>query len=105
MDVDERNGAMRVIPGSHVAGALPHRFFGEQNGYHGVREEFLADREVVRVDVRKGDAVVFHPLLIHGSSPNRSDTIRWTFITRYNSTREIPYLGSDAAPLRIEQRG
>jgi ectoine hydroxylase-related dioxygenase (phytanoyl-CoA dioxygenase family) len=104
VDVDEENGAMRVIPESHKLGKLEHGFYPQYNNYHGVKEGLFDPRAAVYVSLRKGDAVLFHPLLVHGSSPNRNDSIRWTFVSRYNSIRQVPYLALDTAPLRIEQK-
>ena len=32
---------------------------------------------------------MFHPLLVHGSIPNKSNQIRWTSIARYNSFNNL----------------
>ena len=39
-----------------------------------------------KIFIDVGDVLLFHPLLAHASIPNHSNNIRWTAITRYNST-------------------
>lgn len=104
VDVNPQNGAMRYIPESHKNGFLPHRFYPEYKNYHGVKEGFYDEGKAIYGSIKKGTAIIFHPLLIHGSSPNKTDRTRWTFITRYNSVKQIGYLASESAPLRPEQK-
>ena len=57
----EENGALRVIPGSHVQGRIPE-------------EKIVTIREEVpeRIcAVKAGDALLMRPLLLHASSPSR----------------------------------
>jgi hypothetical protein len=57
----EENGALRVIPGSHVQGRIPE-------------EKIVTIREEVpeRIcSVKAGDALLMRPLLLHASSPSR----------------------------------
>jgi ectoine hydroxylase-related dioxygenase (phytanoyl-CoA dioxygenase family) len=101
-DVTVEGGALRILPGSHKKGFVPHRFYPEFNNYHGVAETVPADK-VIHLTASAGDIVVFHPLLFHASSPNQLDQIRWTFITRYNPIAELPYLEDENAPKHIPQ--
>ena len=43
----------------------------------------------VPVFLKTGDVLMFHPLLVHGSIPNKSNQIRWTSIARYNSFNNL----------------
>ena len=68
--VDERNGCLVVIPGTHkTAGLLQHDYpdwlGGVNKMYHGVRG--YDEEKKVPLRMNKGDTVFFHPLLIHGS--------------------------------------
>jgi hypothetical protein len=73
-DVDEHNGALRVIPGSHrrlhpLAHALPEAHSPE------IEQAPVAHRaqpDEVTVAVRAGDAVVGDVRLLHATHPNRS---------------------------------
>ena len=97
-DVRREFGALRVVKGSHKNGEVNHRFIG---GYHGIDVD-VKDEEITYVEVNAGDAVLFDPLLFHGSSANTQDVIRWTLTLRYNSTR-IPYIQNLESPMIIPQ--
>lgn len=57
-DCDERNGALRVVPGSHRLGRLP--------AAEAIREK--DERGEVFVRVPRGGAMLMKPLLLHASS-------------------------------------
>ena len=74
--VDEENGCLVVIPGSHSkVGLLQHDYPDWEGGvnkmYHGVRG--FQNEKLVPLCMNKGDTVFFHPLLIHGSGMYSSD--------------------------------
>jgi ectoine hydroxylase-related dioxygenase (phytanoyl-CoA dioxygenase family) len=77
-DVDDTNGAMQMIPGSHRWGLLP----GASNFFETDRDGQLAalgrDRaETPRSVVMAAGQVSFHhPLTFHGSGPNTSTRMR-----------------------------
>jgi non-haem Fe2+, alpha-ketoglutarate-dependent halogenase len=86
LDSTPENGCMRVIPGSHLQGTLPHQ---EKRG----SDNLLKRGEEIQVEVDEADAVdlvlragdmsLHHHAIIHGSRPNRSDVKRLGFIVRY----------------------
>jgi ectoine hydroxylase-related dioxygenase (phytanoyl-CoA dioxygenase family) len=57
-DADCTNGALRVIPGSHLAGKLTDA----------AMEKLVATGKQVMCTARAGDALVMRPLLLHASS-------------------------------------
>lgn len=88
-DSTAANGCMRVIPGSHRGGDVPHKnsAISEWNLLSNgmeverkVREEDAAD-----VLLRAGEASLHHVNVIHGSNPNLSDSPRVGFAVRYIS--------------------
>lgn len=103
VDTTETSGGLACVPGSHKGGRVKHRFFPEMNNYHGICEDEFDPSEVRNLRIRRGDAVVFHPFLFHGSVPNRSDGIRWTVVARFNELTQIGYLRDEGAPLRAPQ--
>lgn len=103
VDVDETNGGLRWIPGSHKNGYVPHRFFPEFGNAHGVVDEYTEGAEVKALTLNRGDVFLFDPCLMHGSTPNQTPNLRWTCVIRYNSLDEVPYLTEPEAPMRIEQ--
>lgn len=101
-DIDGSAGGLSVVPGSHKQGFVPHKFFGDMN-YHGVADQETAEANSIEVRAKAGDALIFDARLMHGSLPNASDQIRWTFVCRYSPMQEIPYLDDPQAPMRTEQ--
>lgn len=72
-DVNEHNGAMQVIPGSHrFSGALRSPFF--ENPLHGIEEELRKDLQLVTL--KAGEAIIFSQALIHASPANQSAIAR-----------------------------
>lgn len=103
-DVRKENGALLYVPGSHKKGLVPHCFYPKMGNAHGVHPDYLKEVRTAQVEMKKGDALIFHPELFHGSAPNSSTQIRWTFITRYNSVKKIPYLQKPDAKMHIPQK-
>jgi non-heme Fe2+,alpha-ketoglutarate-dependent halogenase len=84
---DVENGCLRVIPGSHHQGRLPH---GETSKSE--KNMLLTGQEVaVEIDedsavdlvLRPGEASLHHVDLLHGSNANRSGRPRIGFAIRY----------------------
>merc|ERR1712096_157379 len=48
--------------------------------------KLFAAETVVPLPVKRGEVILMHKHTIHGSLPNLSDTIRWSFDLRYNPT-------------------
>jgi ectoine hydroxylase-related dioxygenase (phytanoyl-CoA dioxygenase family) len=71
-------GCLRVVPGSHKLGRIP-----ESSGQ--IPSEIL-DRypleESLAVEAEPGDVVFFHYLTLHGSFPNRSQSVRKTVLVQ-----------------------
>ena len=73
-------------------GRIEHGFSGEQVGasQHYV-DLILKTNELVYVELMPGDALFFHSNLLHRSEANLSDTARWSLISCYNRSENIPY--------------
>ncbi|HMC51559.1 MAG TPA: phytanoyl-CoA dioxygenase family protein [Acidimicrobiales bacterium] len=69
-DATAQNGAVRVIPGSHAAGAAA-RDPADPTGFLADPARLAADREVT-VEVPAGSVLMFGAFLVHRSSPNRT---------------------------------
>ncbi len=89
---DKENGCLQVIKGSHKMGRLEHGFAGEQVGasQHYV-DLALKTMELIYVEIVPGDALFFHSNLLHRSEANLSDAPRWSLISVYNRSENIPY--------------
>ena len=85
------NGCLQVVRGSHLLGRLEHTLTGDQAGADPARVEAVLGRlEVVHAELEPGDALFFHPNLLHRSDRNRSDRRRWSMICCYNSAANDP---------------
>ncbi|MFP5369204.1 MAG: phytanoyl-CoA dioxygenase family protein, partial [Actinomycetes bacterium] len=87
-DADAANGALRVIPGSHRGGLLPHlrddaRLATELFNV-ALPPDAVDEAAAVDVELRAGDVSAHHPALIHGSAPNRSARPRRALVARYH---------------------
>jgi ectoine hydroxylase-related dioxygenase (phytanoyl-CoA dioxygenase family) len=77
-DTTTRNGCLQYVPGSHRWNLLPITgLAGNMNAIETVltaeqREQFVP----VAIELRRGEATFHHPLMVHGSLPNLSDTPR-----------------------------
>lgn len=78
-DVDESNGCLHYVPGSHRWGLLPVTgLAGDMNAVREVLEPdqvaaFDAKKPIV---MRRGECAFHHPLTMHGSYANHSDRPR-----------------------------
>ncbi|RPD42597.1 phytanoyl-CoA dioxygenase family protein [Chitinophaga barathri] len=91
-DANKANGCLQVIRGSHKMGRIEHGFSGEQVGAadHYVTLA-LKTLELVYVELKAGDSLIFHPNLLHRSEANLSEHPRWSLISVYNRAGNVPY--------------
>ena len=95
VDVDEDNGCVEMVPGSHKWGLLPESDFFEQDldVLQGKIEEVSGKPfETVPMRLPAGSLSIHHCLTIHGSRPNRTPDPRVSMVvhmmpdgTRYKS--------------------
>lgn len=84
-DVNLHHGTIQVIAGSHRRGLAPFKRISDKVIAPYVpmlqRDLSLAEEvteEPVTIEAKRGDLVVFKQMLLHRSTPNLSDQIRWT---------------------------
>jgi hypothetical protein len=85
VDSNTANGAMRVIPGTHLID-LPHiDTFAKDNMLSRGQEVAvdISDRVFVELELKAGEFSLHHVGLVHGSEPNNSDHRRIGFAIRY----------------------
>jgi len=88
---DTTNGCLRVIPGSHRAGDLPHPQIGAGRGADPEQVASLIDTHgVVDLVLEPGDLVAFHCRTLHGSGPNQSERDRAILHCSYNALTNVP---------------
>ena len=96
----ERNGALRVIPGSHRL----HLDRGRFDRHLFLRPELEENRELIDtatfVELEPGDALFFHCRLFHAAGKNRSKDIKLSAVLTYHAAdnRPIPGTRSDRYP-------
>jgi hypothetical protein len=84
-DSNSENGAMRVVPGTHLVD-MPHVDTFAANNMLSRGQEVavdLAGRDWVELALRPGEMSLHHVGIVHGSEPNGSDGRRVGFAIRY----------------------
>ncbi len=85
VDVDARNGCLRLVPGSHCFGSIPKR--PAPNGPFEPEKEIGCYGTPVNVPMQVGDVLVFHNLVLHASGHNQIENqVRWSIDLRYTPT-------------------
>lgn len=104
--IGPENGAMIVVPGSHTSAEhLPVQFRDAATFMHQYRPDVPEltqhpEREghrTVSYALNPGQAGFHHPLLWHGSTPNRSADTRVAYVLRYVASGTT-WLGSSRVP-------
>ncbi len=82
-DATPENGALKFVPGTHQKVYRKRVQSGADSFQNTVDEADFSSLPQVTIDVKRGDAVFFHDLAIHGSHPNTAGRDRWSLITTY----------------------
>jgi len=89
-DIDEDNGCLTVVPGSH-RGPMHSLFEGERfTGGVAADEERRALATSVSCVGKAGSVCLMHTRLLHGSAANRSDAPRGLYICVYSAADAVP---------------
>lgn len=109
--VSEEMGPLVVVPGSHrTIVPVEMNFDGHKPGsglMHAVLhfnvDEYEAEtKAAVLCPIEEGDAVVFHSLMLHRSSANRSNRSRWTVNPRFGDAADPAF--ADRGWLAVRDR-
>lgn len=88
-DTPASKGGLRVLPGSHLRGM---RTLHVDQGLTGAPSMWVdvieAQSDWATFDYEVGDAILFHSLVVHAGSPNRSDRLRLSLDFRYQPASE-----------------
>jgi non-heme Fe2+,alpha-ketoglutarate-dependent halogenase len=96
-DSTTKNGAMRVVPGSHTVAQIPHRDTFRPDNLLSRGQEVMIDvddAQAATLTLKAGEMSLHHVRLIHGSEPNPSDRRRIGFAIRYLPTYVRQVAGS-----------
>ena len=88
-DSTSENGAMRVIPGTHLMDQIPHQDTFRPENLLSRGQEIMVDVDPAHAEtlvLKAGEMSLHHVRLIHGSDPNPSDQRRIGFAIRYIPT-------------------
>jgi ectoine hydroxylase-related dioxygenase (phytanoyl-CoA dioxygenase family) len=78
-DATVANGTVRVVPGSHRAGTLPHE---RQTGSNDLALA-VDERDAVAVEVPAGSVVAFSSRTLHATGSNQTDRARRVYLAQY----------------------
>lgn len=91
-EATKENGCLQVLKGSHKMQRFEHNFAGEQQGadldFVNAAEKIC---ELVYVELKPGDVLFFHSNVLHRSAANTSDKSRWSIISAYNLSYNVPF--------------
>lgn len=95
VDSTLENGCLHLIPGTHKHKVLDfHAETVTGTGYYEIDDEHLDEakrkRPVIALPMSAGSAVMFNDRLLHMSTPNNSDHVRWSVDLRYQPTDQDP---------------
>lgn len=89
IDINKKLGALEVLPGSHLTGLRTDHI---ENGFGMVLLNDDEKKQMIPVEAREGDILLFSSFLIHQSGNNITDKPRWSCHFRYNDLEEITFI-------------
>jgi ectoine hydroxylase-related dioxygenase (phytanoyl-CoA dioxygenase family) len=89
-DIDETNGCLTVVPGSHRGPMLSLFDGGRFTGGVSPEEEKAALARSVPCTGKAGSVCLMHTKLLHGSAANGSDVSRGLYICVYTAADAVP---------------
>ncbi|MFD0717170.1 phytanoyl-CoA dioxygenase family protein [Paenibacillus sp. GCM10027626] len=93
VDATLDNGCLHIKPRTHLSQLLDwHNEQYSGTGYTALHEHQLGDIETLALPVKAGTAILFNDRLLHMSTPNESDGVRWSVDLRYQPTDQDPML-------------
>ena len=102
IDVDEGNGCLFVIPGSHRDGIIRH-YTGGHGGYLEIADDDLPGAKPVPLPMREGDVLFLTNLTAHASFENRTEDVRWSLDLRYQDDAVPNNIGEDPSDYTPER--
>jgi len=89
--VDQENGCLEVIRGSHRCGRIEHIPVGRSMGADPQWVEWLLERnDLILCEMTPGDCVFFHSNVLHSSGPNLTNRPRTVLQVSYNAVDSAP---------------
>lgn len=85
VDADAENGCLWVIPRAHKRGILKHF---KAKHYLDIYPSDFPDSAPIPIPVKRGGALLIHPLIPHCSKPHSKPQVRWSVDSRYQHPSE-----------------
>jgi phytanoyl-CoA hydroxylase len=101
VDTNAKNGCLQVIPKAHLGPVVRHHTGGNA-GFLVIKDNDLPAGEAVTVPVPKGGALLMTNRTPHCSTPNNTDTIRWSIDLRYQGEEVPNNLAIPAEEVRLD---
>jgi len=95
-DVDEANGPLMVIPGTHKGPVLSHHVNGVFAGAVNPEDPLFERDKAVTLTGKAGSMTVHHVRTLHGSAPNMSDRNRLILFYELARADAWPILGASS---------
>jgi ectoine hydroxylase-related dioxygenase (phytanoyl-CoA dioxygenase family) len=96
--VNEHRGTIGIIDGSHTLGLVPFHYTGEEApplyksmSPSDIRLDIEPSKVTRLIDAEPGDIVVFSQFLLHRSTPNKSNQIRWVAQVRHSDLADADF--------------
>ncbi len=87
--VNTTNGTMKLFQGSHKLGFIMPKY-KKLKHYPEIDETHAENHETVILKMKPGPIVIFNPLIVHGSVPNKSNKSRFIFGSDIQDVADIP---------------
>ncbi len=111
VNVNKKSGGLFFRPKTHKLGHIKYKDSNMSGNDAGHKRQKIVEKlfstpkfksyKSLYPKLNKGDAVIFHTFIFHGTKPNKIKRVRWTYICRYNSIKSSPYLIDPKAKQRI----
>jgi ectoine hydroxylase-related dioxygenase (phytanoyl-CoA dioxygenase family) len=86
--VDERNGCMAYLPGSHLTGVRPHRHLNGDSRIHALECADPIPRDAfVQCPLPAGGCTVHTARTVHWSGPNHTAATRYAYVAIFDAVR------------------
>lgn len=92
-DIDDENGPLMVIPGSHRGPVFDHHVNGQFSGAIDYEHCAVDFSKAVPLKLKAGSMSLHHTRLIHGSAHNASARSRRLYLIEYNAADAWPIMG------------
>ncbi|SNB71087.1 Ectoine hydroxylase-related dioxygenase, phytanoyl-CoA dioxygenase (PhyH) family [Arboricoccus pini] len=103
-DVDEANGPLMVVPGTHKGPVLSHFRNGVFCGAIDPADQLFERDKAVTLTGKAGSMTLHHVRTLHGSAPNMSDRARLICFYEVASADAWPLAGASGAYVGMSQK-